>query len=116
MEIRVRFWGAEGGREGGDGEEGEGGGGEGGLRDVVVGRGSSSSSSREGMVALAFGERNQAKGRETGKGAATSTTREEKRGEQGKRTGSACDGERFFFPLSSAWVRWGGTRDFSFSH
>lgn len=64
MEIRVRFWGAEGGREG-DGEEGEGGGGEGGLRDVVVGRGSSSSSSsREGMVALAFGERNQAKGRE----------------------------------------------------
>lgn len=38
MEIRVRFWGAEGGREGGDGEEGEGGGGEGGLRDVVVGR------------------------------------------------------------------------------
>lgn len=42
------------------------------------------------------------------KGAGTSTTREEKRGEQGKRTGSACDGERFFFPLSSAWVRWGG--------
>lgn len=45
------------------------------------------------------------------KGAGTSTTREEKRGEQGKRTGSACDGERFFFPLSSAWVRW-GTRIF----
>lgn len=114
MEIRVRFWGAEGGREGGDGEEGEGGGGEGGLRDVVVGRGSSSSSSREGMVALAFGERNQAKGRELGRGQARAR-RERREGSRESEPGVHATA-RGFFSLSLALGFVGGTRDFSFSH